>query len=54
MHEMLHEKDRNWTTELGGRQKNGTFLIKTENGIEEMNHILPSYDSINRAIGHLF
>lgn len=54
MHEMLHKMGKNWTTDLPDRQRNGTFLVATPDGIHERCDILPSYDSINNTIGPLF
>jgi len=54
MHEMLHGIGKNWATDLTGQERNGTFLINTEDGIIERTDILPSYESVNEAIGGLF
>jgi len=54
MHEMLHQAGKNWATDLSDRKKNGTFLINTEEDIVENCSVLPSYESINATIGHLF
>lgn len=32
IHEMLYEKGKNWTTDLTGQQKNGTFILRKEMG----------------------
>lgn len=53
-HKMNLGRIRYWTTDLQGYERNGTFLIKTEDGIDECNDILPTYDRINAAIGELF
>ncbi len=53
MHDMLHDIGKNWTTNLTLQQKNGTFLIQDEDGIAERHDILPSYESINAAVGTL-
>ncbi len=45
-HEMLHSIGKNWTTDLSSREKNGTFLVKTEDGIDTVDTILPSYEAI--------
>lgn len=51
MHEMLHTIDKNWTTDLIGQERNGTFLVASENGnIEQRYNILPNYESINNLI----
>jgi len=51
MHEMLHVKGKNWTTDLTDREKNGTFLVLLNGKIEEMCNILPNFDSINQILG---
>jgi len=53
MHEMLHGIGKNWTTDLSCRERNGTFLINTDEGIVERTDILPTHESINAAIGQL-
>ena len=53
MHNMLHEAGKNWSTDLTAQQKNGTFLIAADDGISERHDILPTYDSVNGAIGLL-
>ena len=53
MHDMLHDIGKNWTTDLESRERNGTFLISTENGIEERTDILPVYKDIDEIIGGL-
>ena len=50
MHDMLHSIGKNWTTDLSNREKNGTFLINTEYGIDVRDNILPNYDSISTLI----
>lgn len=50
MHEMLHSIGKNWTTDISNRERNGTFLLNSKNGIIERSDILPSYESINEAI----
>lgn len=54
MHEMLHSIGKNWSTDLAEVEKNGTFLVKTESGIEIKHDVAPTYESINNAVGHLF
>ncbi|MDD5343304.1 MAG: tRNA(His) guanylyltransferase Thg1 family protein [Smithella sp.] len=51
MHEMLHSVGKNWATDLSSQERNGTFLIKTDAEIIERTDILPTYVSINAAIG---
>ena len=53
MHNMLHDAGKNWSTDLTAQQKNGTFLIAADDGIAERHDILPTYDSVNGAIGLL-
>jgi tRNA(His) guanylyltransferase len=59
MHEMLHDKSKNWSTDLTNQEKNGTFLIKRVGGealepfmrgIEERHDILPTYESIGDTL----
>lgn len=54
MHEMLHGIGKNWTTDLSDREKNGTFIINSEEGIVERSNILPTYESISAAIAGEF
>lgn len=54
MHEMLHSIGKNWTTDLTPRERNGTFLIKTDNGIVSVCDVLPTYDSISDIVGGVF
>lgn len=54
MHDMLHGIGKNWATDLTPQQKNGTFLIRHEDGIAERHDILPTYDAVNAGIGALF
>lgn len=54
MHEMLHGIGRNWATDLKPREKNGTFLRITEDGIISNSTIEPTYADINNSIGDLF
>jgi len=54
MHEMLHDIGKNWTTDLSLRERNGTFLIKNDEGIVERCDILPNYESISSTIEELF
>jgi tRNA(His) 5'-end guanylyltransferase len=54
MHEMLYGIGKNWATDLSERQRNGTFLVVSDAGITERTDILPTYNTINEAIGHLF
>ena len=54
MHDLLYDAGKNWATDLTPQQKNGTFLVATEEGIIERHDILPTYDNVNGAIGGLF
>ena len=51
MHEMLHGKGLNWATDLEPRERNGTFLLNTGDGIKLKSDILPSYDAISELLG---
>lgn len=53
MHEMLHSIGKNWTTDLDDRVKNGTFLVKTKDGIEEKTNIIPTFAEINKIVDPL-
>lgn len=52
IHNMLHEIGKNWTTDLKDIEKNGTFIIAGEGSSKVKTDILPTYDSVNSAIGH--
>jgi len=54
IHEMLHSIGKNWTTDLLPIERNGTFLIKTEEGIITTSEILPTYVDLQRHLGKLF
>lgn len=50
MHEMLYQKGKNWATDLTSMERNGTFLLQTEAGIEMNSNIKPVYQEIRDAI----
>jgi hypothetical protein len=50
---MLFTIGRNWTKDLSDQERNGTFLIKTPDGIEVRHDIKPTYISIAAAINDL-
>lgn len=51
MHEMLHSKGKNWTNDLPNQVKNGTFIIKDdEGGFKMATDVLPSYESVSEKI----
>jgi len=54
MHEMLYKAGKNWATDLTMQEKNGTFLIATDDGITERHDIEPRYDALNAEFGTLF
>lgn len=54
IHEMLHSIGKNWATDLTDQEKNGTFIFLRDGGGELRTDILPTYQSINEAIGYLF
>ena len=64
IHEMLYGIGKNWTIDLINCERNGTFLIGGDNSSESdllvrkgmviRNDILPTYKSIDSAMGHLF
>lgn len=51
MHNMLHGIGKNWTTDLTERQRNGTYLKRTEAGIIIRSDMLPSYVGVTAAMG---
>jgi tRNA(His) 5'-end guanylyltransferase len=53
MHEMLHSIGQNWAN-LPDRIKNGTFVVLADVNLCVRSDILPTYESVNEAIGHLF
>jgi len=53
MHEMLHKIGKNWTTDLSDREKNGTFLVRTEAGVEERTDVIPKFEEINKIVDPL-
>lgn len=54
IHEMLHEIGKNWTIDLKPVEKNGTFLIKDENGvIQERTDIKDNYQEIAEVVDPL-
>jgi tRNA(His) 5'-end guanylyltransferase len=54
MHEMLHSIGKNWATDLSDQEKNRTFIISRDRGIEAVTNILPNYESINSFVGNIF
>jgi tRNA(His) 5'-end guanylyltransferase len=50
VHEMLHQKGYNWTMQTTNQQKNGTYLIRTEDGIIARSDILPKFDEIDKIV----
>jgi tRNA(His) 5'-end guanylyltransferase len=54
MHDMLFKIGKNWTTDLSEQERNGTFLVKTDCGLERRTDVLPSYNSLNDEFGSLF
>lgn len=54
MHDMLHSIGRNWTTDLVETERNGTFILKKEEGIVIRTDILPTFESISQSIKGLF
>ncbi|MHC4370213.1 MAG: tRNA(His) guanylyltransferase Thg1 family protein [Planctomycetota bacterium] len=47
LHEMLHGIEKNWTTDLTDREKNGTFVIRKNGQWEERCDVRPQWDFIN-------
>jgi len=51
IHEMLYSIGKNWANDLTDQQKNGTYLIKDNNGsIIERSDILPNYVEISKVL----
>ncbi len=50
IHEMLHEKGRNWTKDVPLQEKNGTFFHKGEIGLTNNIGVLPNYESVSGLI----
>jgi tRNA(His) guanylyltransferase len=50
MHELLHQKGKNWATDLSNVEKNGTFLVKTDDGIGTRSDIRPSFEEISAVV----
>lgn len=53
MHEMLHSIGKNWTKDLTPQERNGTFLVQKEDGIEALTDVLPTFDSVSRVVDPL-
>jgi len=53
-HEMLHQKGLNWATDLTNQEKNGTFLINSEEGIIVCHDLEPKFETLNNKFGHMF
>ena len=53
MHNMLHSVGKNWTNDLTPREKNGTFIINGEDGLQHVHDVLPTYAAINDLIGEM-
>lgn len=51
LHEMLHEIEKNWTTDLPNHLKNGNWLIVKDDCW--LDDILPNYESINKWVEEL-
>jgi tRNA(His) guanylyltransferase len=49
-HEMLHGIGKNWATDIPTQHKNGTFILRTEDGIISRDDILPDYIDIKNAV----
>jgi tRNA(His) guanylyltransferase len=53
MHDMLHKINKNWVNDLTSQERNGTFLLKTKEGISTATTILPTFDCISREVDPL-
>lgn len=54
MHELLHTKGMNWTTDIDPMYKNGTFFYRENSKIEYTHDIQPKYADIYETFAHLF
>jgi tRNA(His) 5'-end guanylyltransferase len=55
IHEMLYGIGKNWATDLTDQERNGTFIFLHNGGGGEIRaDILPTHESINKAVGKLF
>jgi tRNA(His) guanylyltransferase len=52
-HEMLHSVGKNWATDLPERWRNGTWLIRGENGVGFRHDILPVFADIDAVVSPL-
>lgn len=50
MHEMLHKIGKNWATDTEEQHRNGTFIIKEDEGYFIRTDILPTYQSIAEVL----
>jgi tRNA(His) guanylyltransferase len=50
MHEMLHKKGLNWSSDISSREKNGCFIIKSDNQLFTRTDITPTYENIKLAL----
>lgn len=50
IHEMLHSIGKNWATDLNPIEKNGTFIIKGDDGIKLDCTVTPSYSDIDNTL----
>jgi len=53
IHEMLHQKGKNWTTDLSGRERNGCFFRKEGRSMIEGNTVKPKYQDIAAIVDPL-
>ncbi len=54
IHEMLHQKGKNWATDLSDVERNGTFLVRGEQdagNIVISSSVLPKYSNIVDLVG---
>jgi tRNA(His) 5'-end guanylyltransferase len=48
LHDMLHDIGKNWTLDLSGAERNGTFLYRKGMSIVDNSMVLPAYKNIER------
>lgn len=50
MHEMLHDINKNWTTDLKPSEKNGVFLYQEDGQLMQNPLVMPDYESVLKVI----
>ena len=50
---MLHQAGKNWATDLTMQEKNGSFILAYDEGVEVRHDIEPRYEAIKASMWHL-